>query len=86
MERVVAIADQAGEDVDVLIVQGMHPEMGMVHSTRVNALVLKALDAEPVLVAARPPTRRRSSWPRRSPSYRAGLAAPSPRDGPSAAS
>ena len=52
MERVVAIADQAGEDVDVLIVQGMHPEMGMVHSTRVNALMLKALDAELVLVAA----------------------------------
>lgn len=52
MERVVAIADQAGEDVDVLIVQGMHPEMGMVHSARVNALMLKALDAELVLVAA----------------------------------
>ena len=52
MERVVAIADQAGEDVDVLIVEGMYPEMGMVHSTRVNALMLKALDAELVLVAA----------------------------------
>lgn len=52
MERVVAIADQAGEDVDVLVVQGMHPEMGMVHSSRVNALMLKALDAELVLVAA----------------------------------
>ena len=52
MERVVAIADQAGEDVDVLIVQGMHPEMGMVHSARVNALMLRALDAELVLVAA----------------------------------
>ncbi len=52
MERVVAIANEAGEDVDVLIVQGMHPEMGMVHSARVNALMLKALDAELVLVAA----------------------------------
>lgn len=52
MERVVAIADRAGEDVDVLIIQGMHPEMGMVHSSRVNALMLKALDAELVLVAA----------------------------------
>lgn len=52
MERVVAIADKAGEDVDVLIIQGMHPEMGMVHSSRVNALMLKALDAELVLVAA----------------------------------
>ena len=52
MERVVAIADQAGEDVEVLVVQGMHPEMGMVHSSRVNALMLKALDAELVLVAA----------------------------------
>jgi phosphate acetyltransferase len=52
MERVVAIADQAGEDVDVLVIQGMHPEMGMVHSSRVNALMLKALDADLVLVAA----------------------------------
>lgn len=52
MERVVAIADRAGEDVDVLIVEGMYPEMGMVHSSRVNALMLKALDAELVLVAA----------------------------------
>jgi phosphate acetyltransferase len=52
MERVVAIADKAGEDVDVLIIQGMHPEMGMVHSSRVNALMLKALDADLVLVAA----------------------------------
>jgi phosphate acetyltransferase len=52
MERVVAIADEAGRDVDVLIVQGMHPEMGMVHSSRVNALMLKALDADLVLVAA----------------------------------
>ncbi|MGK2856007.1 MAG: phosphate acetyltransferase [Thermoanaerobaculia bacterium] len=52
MERVVAIADKAGEDVDVLIIQGMHPEMGMVHSARVNALMLKALDADLVLVAA----------------------------------
>jgi phosphate acetyltransferase len=52
MERVVAIADQAGQDVDVLIIQGMHPEMGMVHSARVNALMLKALDADLVLVAA----------------------------------
>src|SRR5512145_300133 len=32
MEKVVAIADKAGEDVDVLVIQGMHPEMGMVHS------------------------------------------------------
>jgi len=36
----------------VLIVEGMNPEAGMVHATRVNALMLKALDAELVLVAA----------------------------------
>ena len=52
MEHVVEIAGQAGEDADVLIVEGMNPETGMVHATRVNALMLKALDAELVLVAA----------------------------------
>ena len=58
MEHVVEIADKAGADVDVLIVEGMNPEPGMVHSTRVNALMLKALDAELVLVAA--PARART--------------------------
>ncbi len=52
MEHVVGIAGRAGDDADVLVVEGMFPEPGMVHSTRVNALMLKALDAELVLVAA----------------------------------
>jgi phosphate acetyltransferase len=52
MERVVALCSSAAEKADVLVVEGMMPEPGMVYSTRVNALMLKALDAELVLVAA----------------------------------
>ncbi|HET9597060.1 MAG TPA: phosphate acetyltransferase [Anaeromyxobacteraceae bacterium] len=52
MERVVALCAQAAEGADVLVVAGMWPEPGMVHSTRVNALMLKALDAELVLVGS----------------------------------
>ena len=52
MEHVVEVCGEAGRGVDVLIVEGMNPEAGMVHATRVNALMLKALDAELVLVAA----------------------------------
>ena len=52
MERVVALCSEAGEMADVLVVAGMWPEPGMVHSTRVNALMLKALDAELVVVGA----------------------------------
>ncbi len=52
MEQVVALCSRAGEGVDVLVVEGMVPESGMVYSTRVNALMLKALDAELVLVAS----------------------------------
>ena len=52
MEHVVEIANRAGEDAEVLVVEGMSPESGMVHATRVNELVLKALDAELVLVAS----------------------------------
>ena len=52
MEHVVEVVDKASVGVDVVIVEGMNPESGMVHSTRVNALMLKALDAELVLVAA----------------------------------
>jgi phosphate acetyltransferase len=52
MERVVALCARAAEGADVLVVEGMAPEAGMVHSTRVNALMLRALDAELVLVGS----------------------------------
>jgi phosphate acetyltransferase len=52
MERVVALCAKAVEGADVLVVEGMAPELGMVHSARVNALMLKALDAELVLVGS----------------------------------
>jgi phosphate acetyltransferase len=52
MERVVALCARAAEGADVLVVEGMAPEPGMVHSTRVDALMLKALDAELVLVGS----------------------------------
>jgi len=52
MERVVALCARAAEGADVLVVAGMWPEPGMVHSSRVNALMVKALDAELVLVGS----------------------------------
>jgi phosphate acetyltransferase len=52
MERVVALCAGAAEGADVLVVAGMWPEPGMVHSSRVNALMVKALDAELVLVGS----------------------------------
>ena len=52
MEQVVAVCARAAARVDVLVVEGMAPEPGMVYSTRVNALMLKALDAELVLVGS----------------------------------
>jgi phosphate acetyltransferase len=52
MEHVVALYNQAAAKADVVVVEGMTPEAGMVYATRVNALMLKALDAELVLVAA----------------------------------
>src|SRR5512142_724460 len=52
MEQVVDIAGRAAGGADVLVAEGMVPEPGMVYSTRVNALMLRALDAELVLVAA----------------------------------
>ena len=52
MERVVALCSRAAESADVLVVAGMWPEPGMVHSSRVNALMLKALDAELVVVGS----------------------------------
>ena len=52
MEQVVEIAARSARGADVLVAEGMVPETGMVYSTRVNALMLRALDAELVLVAA----------------------------------
>ena len=47
-----AVCAAAANDAEVLIVEGMVPESGMVFSTRVNQLMLKTLDAELVLVAS----------------------------------
>ncbi len=52
MEHVVEVAGQAARGADVLIAEGMSPEAGIVYSSRVNALMLRALDAELVLVAS----------------------------------
>jgi phosphate acetyltransferase len=52
MEHVVEVAGKAGVGADVLIVEGMNPEPGIVHASRVNELMFKALDAELVMVAA----------------------------------
>ncbi|TNF37175.1 MAG: phosphate acetyltransferase [Deltaproteobacteria bacterium] len=52
MEEVVALCAAAAEGADVLVVEGMVPESGMIFSSRVNTLIQKALDAELVLVAA----------------------------------
>lgn len=50
MEQVVALCQRAAHDADVLVVEGMVPAAGMIHATRVNSLMAKALDAELVLV------------------------------------
>ena len=52
LERVVALCSAAAEGADVLVVEGLAPEGGIVWSARLNALVLRALDAELVLVGA----------------------------------
>ena len=52
MEHVVEICSRAAEGADVLVVEGMVPESGMVYSQRINAAMMKALDAELILVAA----------------------------------
>jgi phosphate acetyltransferase len=52
MEHVVEVCAKAAEGTDVLVVEGMVPESGMVYSQRVNAAMMKALDAELVLVAS----------------------------------
>jgi phosphate acetyltransferase len=52
MEQVVAICNKAAEGADVLVAEGMVPEPGMVYATRVNTLMMKALDAELILVGS----------------------------------
>ncbi len=52
MERVVALCNGAAEGADVLVVEGMRPEPGIIYSSRVNGLMLRALDAELVLVGS----------------------------------
>ena len=52
MEQVVAICNKAAEGADVLVAEGMAPEPGMVYATRVNTLMMKALDAELILVGS----------------------------------
>jgi phosphate acetyltransferase len=52
MEQVVAICNKAAEGADVVVAEGMVPEPGMVYSARINTLMLKALDAELVLVGS----------------------------------
>ena len=52
MEQVVALCQGAAKGATVLVVEGMVPDAGMVHATRVNSLMARALDAELVLVCA----------------------------------
>jgi phosphate acetyltransferase len=52
MEKVVELCARAAQGADVLVVEGLSPELGVVYSTRVNALMLRALDAELVLVGS----------------------------------
>ncbi|HZZ84107.1 MAG TPA: phosphate acetyltransferase [Anaeromyxobacteraceae bacterium] len=52
MEQVVSTCARAAEGAEVLVVEGIVPEAGLLWSSRVNGLMLKALDAELVLVGA----------------------------------
>lgn len=52
LEQVVAICSQAAEGADVLVVEGMVAEGGAAYAMRINGLMLRALDAELVLVGA----------------------------------
>lgn len=52
LEQVVATCDEASEGADVLIVEGMVAESGSAWAHRLNTLMVKALDAELVLVGA----------------------------------
>jgi phosphate acetyltransferase len=52
LEKVVALCNEAARGADVLVVEGLVSEAGTAYEMRVNALMVKALDAELVLVAA----------------------------------
>ncbi len=52
LEQVVALCNDAAEGADVLVVEGMVPESGAAYSMRLNTLMVRALDAELVLVGA----------------------------------
>ncbi len=52
MEEAVARFQQAARGNDVVVVEGLVPQAGMVHAMRVNHLLAKALDAEVLLVTA----------------------------------
>jgi phosphate acetyltransferase len=52
VEQVIAACDRSSEGADVLVVEGMVPEWRMVFSTRVNALAMRALDADLLLVGS----------------------------------
>lgn len=52
LEKVVELCGHAAEGADVLVVEGMVAEQGAAYAMRVNSLMLRALDAEPVLVGS----------------------------------
>lgn len=52
MEHVVALCGAAGEGAEVLVVEGMAAETGITWAARVNALVMRALDADLLLVSS----------------------------------
>lgn len=50
MERVVEKVDQAGENADVVIVEGLLPAEGRAFNSRLNRMMASSLDAEVILV------------------------------------
>ncbi len=52
LERVVGLVEQAGEDADVVVVEGLVPVPEVAYSSRPNAMMADALAAELVLIAA----------------------------------
>ena len=52
LEKVVEVCAKAAEGADVLVVEGMVSEGGAAYAMRVNSLMLRALDAELVLVGS----------------------------------
>ena len=50
MERIVGKVSEAGEDADVVIVEGLLPAEGRTFNNRLNRLMASSLDAEVILV------------------------------------